>query len=141
MKKSPLKRKPSKLKRSPLRRKSKDPRKKAKDDADRALQDWYRAKYPKNRCEACGGQFEVMHHFIAKSQSNYLRYDDRNLIFLCQGCHYRHHNVGDQKIMSTVILKRGEKWHKEIIKESRKQIGPYTLGQYREIYFDYTERL
>lgn len=131
LRKSPLKRGTKRLK-----EKSPNPRKKAKDDADRALQDWYRANH-KEKCESCGVPFEVMHHFIAKSQSNHLRYDDRNLIYLCHGCHFSHHNVGNQKVMSTVILERGEKWHKEIIKLARKQVGPYTLKEYREFYERY----
>jgi 5-methylcytosine-specific restriction endonuclease McrA len=80
-----------------------------KKKADRALQDWYRAKYPDNRCESCNAPFQVMHHYVPKSQSAGLRFEHDNLIFLCHGCHFRHHRTGDPDVMGTVEV-RGLKW-------------------------------
>ena len=104
------------MKRTKLKRKSKSLLKKTTDLADRALQDFYRREYPNEKCEACGRQFELMHHFYEKSQSARLRFEHKNLIFLCHGCHFRHHRTGDQDIMNTVILKRGTRWLKNLRK-------------------------
>ena len=98
------------MKKTKLKRRSKSPLRKAIESADKALQDWYRKNYPNEKCESCGKRFELMHHFYEKSQSARLRFEHKNLIFLCHGCHFRHHNTGDQDIMSKVILKRGTKW-------------------------------
>ena len=84
--------------------------KRLKDRADRALQDHYRAKYPNHPCESCGRPFQVMHHFVEKSQSTGLRFEHDNLIFLCHPCHFRHHRTGDSMVMGEVIRQRGLKW-------------------------------
>lgn len=81
-----------------------------KDKADRSLQDYYRAKYPDEKCESCGKQFQVMHHFVEKSQSTGLRFEPKNLIFLCYSCHFRHHRTGDSMIMGEVLQERGLEW-------------------------------
>lgn len=81
-----------------------------KDRADRALQDFYRAENPGKPCESCGRTFEVMHHYVEKSQSTGLRFEALNLIFLCHSCHFRHHKTGDAMVIGEVIRKRGMKW-------------------------------
>ena len=53
-----------------LRRVSKRPSRKLTLIADKALQNWFRAKYPKAKCESCGRRAQVRHHFIEKSKSN-----------------------------------------------------------------------
>ena len=120
---------------SKLRRKSKSPLRKAIDAADKALQDWHRAKYPDAKCEACGGKFEVCHHYIEKHSSARLRYCEGNLIFLCHKCHASHH-FGNVGVMSKVILKRGQKWLNGILKLSREkgQINQYIAEQILEKY-------
>lgn len=90
-----------------------------KRKADRMLQDWYRAEYPNEKCEGCGGQFNIMHHFIEKSRSTFLRYHEKNLIFLCHKCHALHHNFGDTTVMGRVILARGKEWFGWIEKMKR----------------------
>lgn len=110
------------------------------DRANRALQDWYRAQYQPNLCEGmCGKDFEVMHHFIEKSQSIGLRFEHTNLIFLCHGCHYRHHRTGDQTIMQNVIMGRGMAWLKRIhkLKHERKR-GPFSRSELEEIIAKYS---
>ena len=91
------------------------------DKADRALQDYYRTLGL--LCEICGKPQEVMHHFIPKSQSAVLRYDERNLIPICKGCHFRHHLTGDATIHGTVQSKRGEAWFRNIMELKRKSIS------------------
>lgn len=84
--------------------------------ADRALQDYYRAEYPEKLCESCAGPFELMHHAIEKSQSAGLRFEPVNLIFLCHGCHFRHHRTGDQMVMGNVTEGRGLAWWRNLKK-------------------------
>ena len=97
---------------------------KLRDKADRALQDHYRATYEGTPCESCGRPFQVMHHYVEKSQSAGLRFEPKNLIFLCHACHFRHHRTGDSMIMGEVIRKRGMKWLNEIrrLKYERKMV-------------------
>ncbi len=87
--------------------------------ADRTLQDWYRANWKGIMCESCGVPFELVHHFVEKSQSSFLRFDKRNLIFLCSKCHFRHHRTGDPAIVGNVIKRRGLKWFDRLQKLRR----------------------
>ena len=82
------------------------------DKADRALQDHWREK--KLSCECCGSPAEIVHHYIEKHLSIGLRFEELNLIPLCQRCHTKHHLAGDMDIMDKVILKRGTKWLKKL---------------------------
>lgn len=113
MKRTPLKRKPWKRKaRKPLRKVSKNPTRRLLIRADRALQDFYRTK--KLPCEVCGKQADVMHHIVEKSRCAALRFSEANLAALCNGCHFRHHRVGDPDVAATIVLKRGEAWYKRL---------------------------
>ena len=103
------------------------------DKADRALQDFYRRIYPKRRCESCGGLFGLIHHFIEKSKSNYLRFHKKNLIFICKKCHSLHHCFGDSKIHAKIILKRGQKWLREIIKLNKIKKQSYNVKELEEL--------
>ena len=75
-------------------------------------------------CEACGNPTQVAHHWIEKSRSNYLRYDLRNLIALCQSCHTKIHNLFGSSVTNSldvaeiIIAKRGKKWRKQLDKDS-----------------------
>ena len=97
------------------------------DKADRALQDWYRRQYPKGKCEICGLPFDVMHHFVPKSQSKALRFDDEkgNLVFICNGCHFRHHRTANPMIHGTVIKKRGMDWYNNLMDRQHKEKRDY----------------
>jgi 5-methylcytosine-specific restriction endonuclease McrA len=113
MKRTPLKRKPWKPKaRKPLKKHSTRPLRVLLTKADRALQDYYRTK--QLPCEVCGKQSDVVHHFIEKSRSSALRFAEGNLIPLCNGCHFRHHRVGDPDITATIVLKRGQDWYRRL---------------------------
>ena len=85
-----------------------------KKQADRALQDFFRKI--KTKCEICKNPYQVAHHFIKKSQSNYLRYDIKNLIFICQSCHSKFHSFSDALMTVWVYRLRGAKWMKYIEK-------------------------
>ena len=80
---------------------------KLRNRADKLLQE----KYTQGKCESCDKNMAVcLHHYIYKSQSNFLRYYPGNLINICAECHTRHHKSGDSEIMSRVIAKRGIEW-------------------------------
>ena len=93
---------------------------KLKAKADRALQDYFRRI--KQYCEMCGRPYQVAHHFIYKSSSNYLRYDERNLVFCCNGCHYKFHPPNpDPEYPVIVANRRGEEWV-DYIRENRHKL-------------------
>ena len=87
---------------------------KLKSEADRAMQDHFRRV--KTKCEMCGGQYQVAHHFIHKSQSNYLRYDEKNLIFICNSCHSKFHRFPEPMMAIWAERLRGTAWVKYIEK-------------------------
>lgn len=115
MKRTP--RKPTKL-----RKQSKLPLRTLLTRADRALQDWYRREWQGLSCEVCSRPFDLMHHFIPKSQSARLRFEDTNLVPLCHGCHFRLHNTGDPNIEATILKFRGWKWYDNLKLLRRKSI-------------------
>lgn len=85
---------------------------KLKVEADRAMQDHFRRV--KTHCEMCGQPYQVAHHFIWKSQSNYLRYDEKNLIFICNKCHTKFHAYPDPLYPIRVYKMRGKEWEEYI---------------------------
>lgn len=80
------------------------------------------------RCEGCGRDTEVAHHWIEKSRSLNLRYDFRNLVALCHSCHAKIHNrfgnsvVGGLNVAMVIIKKRGEEWKETMDSEGRKEV-------------------
>ena len=80
------------------------------------------------RCEACGHDTEVAHHWIEKSRSTFLRYDFRNLIALCHSCHAKIHNTfgnsvtGCLDVAEIIIKKRGDEWRAQLAKDAIKQV-------------------
>ena len=91
-----------------------------KSKADRLLQQVYVPLNP--QCLVCGAPTSEMHHYIPKSQSNNLRYDPKNLVPLCRGCHFRHHNAGDPMIVETIGRKKGEAWVDDLQKRRREPL-------------------
>ncbi len=98
-----------------------NPLKTLQNQADRLIQEKGRRKY--KNCEYCGGEMNCLHHFFPKSVSSALRYDWDNLIPICSGCHMQHHN-GDPRIHAQIILKRGEKWYKNLLRDKEKITKP-----------------
>jgi hypothetical protein len=115
-----------------LRKKSNNPRKKLLEIADAALQDFYRKNYSEMRCEGCGMPMQLMHHFILKSQSNFLRYNIINLIFICKSCHSMVHGFRGGPIIGRIVLHRGEKWL-DLIRTSEKIRIDLGIKKLREI--------
>jgi 5-methylcytosine-specific restriction endonuclease McrA len=100
-----------------------------RNKADKLLQEWGRRTY--NVCECCGMPMSCLHHWFPKSSASALRYYKQNLIPICARCHLRHHN-GDPRPHAVVLLKRGEKWYKDLLKEKTKIIKA-NLGYYTRI--------
>ena len=65
-------------------------------------------------CIVCGLPTSNGHHVIFKSQSNYLRFNMKNIVPLCMKCHFKLHNIGDSEILGTIIKKKGMKWFDEL---------------------------
>jgi len=75
--------------------------------ADKLLQEIGRQKF--DTCIVCGNPMSCLHHYYPKSSAGNLRYNWLNLIPICQGCHFRHHN-GYPEIHNTVNATNGEAW-------------------------------
>ena len=62
------------------------------------------------KCLSCGGQAQVYHHYIPKSQSTYLRYREENLIPLCVSCHFKIHKISDPEVVRNIQKNKGDEW-------------------------------
>jgi len=100
-----------------------------RDKSDRAMQEYIRAN--NNGCFVCGQPISCGHHYFPKSTASSLRYDLDNIIPLCQGCHFRHHN-GDPRIHATVLEIKGIDWHKELLRKKNILVKP-GIKYYEEI--------
>lgn len=130
------------MKRTALKKKSKDPVKILQKKCDQLMQQIYTKKYPK--CDICGKPTYCMHHFIEKSRSNRLRYEEENLIPLCFKCHYGVHNscagrmlnnvLRSYNFMDAIINKRGgKKWKEKMEKMGREEVKT-NLAYYENVY-------
>lgn len=108
------------MRKTPLKRKSKSETSILQRKCDDLLQDRGREMYKK--CEICSKPMDCMHHFFTKRSSNRLRYDWDNLIPICRGCHFAHHNKSDPTIHATVIRKRGQNWYNLLLKKKQETI-------------------
>lgn len=84
-----------------------------------------------DKCEVDGKLSGPPHHFIPKSLSNNLRYDIKNGVPLCVGCHFVHHHKGDPEISIAIVKKRGKKWLNYLKRKRRIKIKA-TIGWYQE---------
>lgn len=79
-----------------------------------------------------GKPTEVIHHFVPKSQSNNLRYDDKNGVPLTNKEHSRHHLSGDPAIVAKILEANGQKWFDDL-QARRRTILKLNITQLREI--------
>ena len=98
--------------------------------ADKSMQEYYQNQHLK--CEICNNPAVYKHHFFTKSSSSYLRYDERNLISICNRCHFRHHNTSDPTIHATIIETKGLDWYKKLRRDSSR-LQKTGINYYREI--------
>lgn len=67
-----------------------------------------------------GKPTEVIHHFIYKGQSSYLRYDEKNAIPLTHQEHTQHHLSGDPAIVIKIKEAMGQEWFDDL--QARRRI-------------------
>ena len=97
---------------------------------DKLLQETGRQTY--TVCLVCGKPMSTLHHFFPKSTCSALRYDWSNLIELCQGCHFSHHN-GNPEIHIKVIEARGDEWLQELRAKKRNLFVKTSLEYYKNM--------
>lgn len=83
-------------------------------------------------CLICGGKTSCGHHYYPKSTASSLRYDFQNLIPLCAGHHFSHHN-GNPEIHNRVNELKGKKWLEELRAKKRNLFVKTSLGYYKNI--------
>ena len=88
-----------------------------RNKADKLYQELGREMY--KNC-FCGKPYSCLHHHQPKSRSSALRYDIKNGVPTCQGCHFAHHN-GDPDISFKYKLFMENKWGKDWEIELRQQ--------------------
>lgn len=103
--------------------------------ADKVFQIWFVNKYPD--CQLCGKPTSCGHHYFPKSVASALRYEEDNMIPLCVGQHFSHHN-GDPRIHAKVLEIRGMDWHKKLEKKKNDIVKP-NIGYYKQIIQLYEE--
>lgn len=94
----------------------KNPLTKLQKETDKKLQ--LKIKELFKKCEVCGKECQVGHHFFPKSIASILRYDFDNVVHICNSCHFKHHIQGDPKIHATIIKNRGKLWYDKLEKKS-----------------------
>jgi len=129
------------MRRTPLKRKSKNPRKVLLAKADRLLQDYYRLKWKDKPCMCCNEKMELCHHFVLKSHSNRLRFEELNLIPICNFCHSKVHGFHGEILNGLIILSKGEKWLKEISRLKQDTTYKLPITRLRELIEFYQEKI
>ena len=81
------------------------------------------------QCLLCGKPTQVAHHHFKKERSLTLRYNFKNLIPLCNGCHFS--MKWEEGIMSCrIMLIKGRSWFIKLNEANKIKIKP----DYEEIY-------
>ena len=93
--------------------------------ADRKFQEIGRMMY--KECLVCGKEYSCLHHFYPKSQTTFLRYNLKNAIPICQGCHMQHHN-GNPEIHAKIVELKGQEWYEEL--KALRNANRYVSGGY-----------
>jgi len=108
-----------------------DPKKTARNKADKLFQEVGRKMY--SRCagaiynpttkqvENCTNQMSCLHHHYRVSTATNLRYEIKNGIPLCKGCHFREHTVQDPDLRTAQVLFMKERWGEDWEDELRRQ--------------------
>ena len=76
-----------------------------------------------NKCMVCGGEYTCLHHYMPKSRSLALRWDQKNAIPICNSCHFKHHK-GDPSIHAIVFGLHGFGWHKSLMSKCNEVYKP-----------------
>jgi len=90
-------------------------RKKLQNKADRLFQELGKLMY--KQC-FCGKPISCLHHYYPKSTATVLRYEIKNGVPICVGCHLRHHSANDPDIIFNMKLfmesEFGKNWETEL---------------------------
>jgi hypothetical protein len=100
------------------KRKKKSEKQKLRDDCDKLYQELGRKMY--KNC-FCGKPYSCLHHHVPKSRSSALRYEIKNGVPICAGCHNLHHSASDTDIEFKYKLFMEDKWGKDWEIELRQQ--------------------
>ena len=101
-----------------------------RNKCDRLIQEAGRLTYSK--CLVCGKEMSCLHHYFPKSTAGNLRYNWKNLIPLCIGCHFRLRN-GDPRIQNTINEVKGKEWLDELNILKRQFTKCDTLSFYKDM--------
>jgi len=105
--------------------------------ADKAMQEWGRRTYKK--CMVCGGKYNCLHHYVTKGRSAALRYDEKNLIPICQSCHFLHHTSSDPAIHNTINDIKGKAWRDDL-QRRRSDYTKTNMDYYKDIIEKYATK-
>lgn len=86
--------------------------------ADRLYQELGRKMY--SNC-FCGKPYSCLHHHHTKGRSSALRYEIKNGVPICQGCHAQHHQASDVDIEFRYKIYMSDKWGEDWEIELRQQ--------------------
>lgn len=101
-----------------------------RNKADRLYQEAGMKDNP--RCLICNGMANCLHHFIPKSVCAALRYELKNGIPICAGCHLRLHSSSDPEYEQIIIRKNGQAWYDEL-REMRKKVVNMGVKYYEAV--------
>lgn len=72
-------------------------------------------------CKHCGRQGHDPHHIISRNHKR-LRWDQKNLIFLCRNCHISIHHLGTWAMFDEELDRSVKIWHLSELKELEQEI-------------------
>lgn len=105
-------------------------KKRLRNKADRIIQELGRETY--DSCLVCPEPISCLHHYYPKSTCSALRYDWENLIPICQGHHFSHHN-GNPEIHNRINEIKGLEWLEALRIKKRTLFVSHTLAYYENI--------
>jgi len=104
----------------------------ARDAADAVWKIVVKAVYG-DLCEVCQKPAGPPHHFFPKGNYGHMRYNVKNGVPLCVGCHFRHHHTFDPSIHQAIVQKRGKAWYNKLLEESKNRKANYrNVGWFEE---------
>jgi len=98
--------------------------------ADKLFQQWFISK--NSQCELCLNVATCGHHFVTKAASSALRYEEKNMIPVCTGCHLGFHSSRASDFIGRIVLLRGAKWF-QYLQLSKYKISKINIGYYKDI--------
>lgn len=107
-----------------------------KTKTDKVLTPYIVKKHP--RCLLCRRNSKVAHHHVRKSRCAALRYEEINLIPLCQRCHFVLHK-NESYWASKIVVIKGVLWFKKL-DTIRKNKVKFSRTFYEKVISKYTKK-